>query len=354
MPVAPKQLPRLAELLLDYDWNDVRARFQTTLNIRPEDVFPIAGDRYDACYALIYKAYRERRIDDYLTALRTISQQLANALDRELGTHEPCPTGAFKVWDRITVIDRKTLREHLQDLFSPGGPRVLAIDGPEASGKSHSGYLINYVGVKRAAALPVLVKLAEMLSHKLSENHAGPPKELEPYELMEAICHYLGLQIPPELRTARAQDARIVQKLLNWFAGAFPARREPVQPVWLIVDDLNFSACPPWVNDMMIGIAGRFARGQFDGLTVFLLGLGKSLLNVEARFFAVGETHQPLAQDDVWHYLLAGAAELGKPLPPEGRNEIMTRVWGNDPGPLRHEQLCEVVERANLLLEKLR
>jgi hypothetical protein len=353
MPVARRILPQLAELVLRYDFDEVKYRFEETFGRAAHTYFPHDGNLLSASYALMFHAYSAHRIDDYLEALRTISPHLKCEIDALLGVEKPCPTEAQLLWGAIPMFDRKTLRSTLVEISKKEGPKIVAIEGAEASGKSHSAHLIAFVGKEKVGAEVVTIRLAELLGAKLSSSEGAAITELEPYEIFDVTSDAIGLEVPDRYRTSRAQDVRVVQRLLSWFGGAFGRRIDPIQPVWLIIDDLNFSACPPWVIELCVGLGDRFARGQLADLWVFLIGLPKTRLNPEALYFAAGDIHLPPTPEDVWQFLLKAAAEKDKPLPAAERDIVIQEVWGTAPGPLRHEDLREVTARAKLLLGSL-
>jgi len=228
--------------------------------------------------------------------------------------------------------------------------RILTIEGDPATGKSYSAHLIEHVGQKLAAADVVIVRVARLLEDKLV---VGEGPDLEPYELADYIGENLGLRLKPELRTTKAQDARIVQKLLNWLSANFSERRHPATPVWLVLDDLNFAACPAWIHDFALALAERTLSAQLADLRLFLIGLNQDKLTGDAWFSSTQDVHTALTRDDVWNFIVKAAAEQERPVEPSQKSLALQHVWGDLKAPLRHEEAREVARKAVVLVRNL-
>lgn len=345
MPVHPNKFPELRDELAGSDWNEVQEAFQESVNQDASDAIPQAATRPEACYALLRHAYHARRLDQFLAELGNRIAALGARIQTITSNPGGCPTQASAV-GMLPVIDRQSLRKSLPHLVSQF--KILTIEGGQATGKSYSAHLIGLVGNGLAAADMVLVPIKKLVEKKLVKGAS----ELEPFEFMEYVADHLGLQLRPELRSSHAQDARIVQKLVNWFEASFPQRRNDATPVWLIIDDLNFAACPPWVHELALKLAERCISAQLDDLRLVLIGLPQDRLE-DAWLMSIQDVHEPLTQDDVWDYIVKAAADRHILVDPADRPEAMAEVWGNYAIPLKHEEARAVARKAAVLVRNL-
>ena len=295
---------------------------------------------------MLIHAYQAERLDQFLADLGLRIAALGNRIQAIINHPGGCPTQVSAV-GMLPIIDRQSLRQSLPNLVD--SYQILTIEGGPATGKSYSAHLIGSVGSGLAAADIIPVGIEELLEKKLVTSGAAP---LEPYELMEIIADHLGLQLRPELRTANAQDARTVQKLVNWLEANFARRQNAATPVWLILDDLNFAACPPWVHEFALELAERCASILFADLRLILIGLSQDRLE-DAWHTSMQDVHAPLTEDDVWDYIVKAAADRQILVDPADRPQAMAKVWGNYAVPLKHEEARAVARKAAILVRGL-
>jgi hypothetical protein len=338
--IEPKQIPQLVKILINYDWFEIRARFQMVVNEVPATVIPSNADRRGEIESLITHAYKKRKIGQFLEALGDLGSEVGTFV----GAGAPCPTTTLFVLGTMPFIDRRSLRETLRELTEQDNlVKVVVVRGPEASGKSYSGHLIAHVANRKAGSRIVWVRLTEI----------EPNFEFEPSDLMVAIASQLSLTVPKNLSKTRTQDARIVQKLLDWLVGAFPKYPDLFQPVWLILDDLNFTGCPLWVAEFAAGLAARVTRTQLPDLNLFLIGIEPERLPLETRFITLTDNAVPPTPDELWSFLLQASARSAKPLKPEQKDGVIPEIWGTKPPPLRHEDIVGIAIRAGAYIQKL-
>lgn len=352
MAIQPYHLPLLADLLVNYDYQQVKDRYLAAFNRLPETVITEGGTRRQAIWDLLTSSYKRGELKDYLAAMNGLAD-LDQKFRDILGLDKPCPTTA-RLIHQMAFIDRLELREKLVE-FLPDeeGRSILTITGETATGKSHSGHLISHVARMRAGADPIWLKLSEITVASLGTGIASNATELEPYELMELIADHLRLTLRQELRTQRTQDPRIVQKLLTWFEGQFPTRPNAPQRVWLILDDLNFAACPAWMIDFVAGLCLRRVRGAFPGLSIFLIGFEKERLQGDAQALAEEECAVAPDRDHVWDFVTATLAEKGHFLEPSDKQQTLDGIWGAKPAPLSHQEIRAVAVRAAAFVRTL-
>ena len=323
----------------------MRESFQIVANTSPTAVIPVSADGRDAVYALICEIFRIQRLNDFFNELGSRSAALRAEIDNLLGLNQICPTQELMIDDSLPFIDKKSLRTTLSNLIARdlNRSRVVVIDGPTPSGKSHSLHLVSHVGRQRGGAKIVWTKLTDI--------HAS--FDFEPLDLMESIANQLGMDIADSVRKTRAQDARITLKLIDWFVGEFGTYADPFQPVWLLIDDLGSVGCPQWIFDFVAYLVTRCARGQLVGLKTFLIGLDPMRLDSTGRYFCTRDHATAFTPDDIWDFLVEGGARKGKFLPADQKANILANVWGTPPVALRHEDLAEIAEKAAAFLETL-
>jgi hypothetical protein len=285
-------------------------------------------------FSILNYANRSDKVNLILDRCRTWSSSLSEQIDQlldqlgsPLDTVLPGPMPFF---------DRTDLRGCLDEILDPKiGARILVIKGPSPSGKSHSFTLIGRVGRGRAGADVQRIPLDEFATDD----------QLEPVDLMTAIANKFHISTMGMPDKRRAQDARITQKLINWFVGAFNGRERPEQTVWLVLDGFNLPGCPTWVHDFAGLLAVQSATEQVDML-LFLIGFDETRLPSECDFVhRVEHATQPTA-DHVWEFINAYARSRQFMLDAALKRPMLDAVFKSITLPADHAELKLIAKRA--------
>lgn len=190
---------------------------------------------------------------------------------------EPQDACLVHLIDRRIFMNRSGLRDNLKIFTDNQGDRVMAVDGPPASGRSYSWYLIQYVGQKTGAFDSYLIDIT-----KWSDTAARPG------DLARLIASELGWKQPEFDQTA--QDETTSRILLAWLKGR--ARERP-RPACLVFDGLDrpnvTEATLRFISDIATA-AGNAELGEFR---VVLLAFGRSLADQNVDPFVLRESMTP-------------------------------------------------------------
>jgi hypothetical protein len=121
------------------------------------------------------------------TALRDFIDQLPEidlAQDVPAAVPESNPFGGRLLPQRRAFLDRNPVRAALTDLSSADGPRVLVVDGPSGSGRSHVWYLVSHGCDRLGLPRNVAVRIQPSSS-------SVDAKAWEPLDLMNDIAERL-------------------------------------------------------------------------------------------------------------------------------------------------------------------
>lgn len=314
------------------------------------------GDMGEVWTDILQKTCKNRRLNEFARALTQLIENpkyeaCLKAL-KDIGTQCPCGGGGggnapspngqggsqgqrpFR--GRVLsgprpFIDRNELRTKLELLAQPNGSRVLVVNGPPQSGRSHIWFLVTEgcarLGVGHRAVrvqpsdYPIVASPPSDVNVVPSADPA-PNGAWGPNELMTAIADKLGLPAPP---TYDSQDDAKVTTLINWFQHHVAALG--ADPVWLVIDDLHAAYVTEAGRRLAGQVANAAATGQAGQLRVVLLCFDGSL-SAETEPYACKEILGLLDADDVREFFADVASELGEQLEPDALARIVEKATG--------------------------
>jgi len=243
-------------------------------------------------------------------------------LDRLLAAKpDPAPTDPYRAGllaAKRSFIDRVDLRDYLRDLARGDGSRVLVVNGPKNSGKSHSWFLINYVGEHVGVARRRLIDLSTY-SGKVP---AGA------VVVADAIAALLGWKAPPVVDTTNSED-NAVFVLTSWFVGN---AAEELKLWWLVFDGLDAPLVGDGARRMVANIAAASALEQAGPLRVVLLEF-KTDLNTKAEHSTLRETLAAVGTAEIKLFFEAVADQAGALLDDGAIEALVTQLLGPPPHP---------------------
>ena len=341
--------PKLLTELRDLVFPSCPQNFQdelcnVVLDERTDKVIILNSEADQQLLSILRFANTRTRVDDIIQRCRGWTPALAAVLDAflmRLGS----PAERL-LPGKVAFLDRAELRGHLEEILDPASAaRIVVIKGPTPSGKTHSSSLIGRVGKGLVGA--------NIQSIWLNEYATDPT--MEPVDLMETIIRRLFIPKGEMPTGRRAQDARIVLKLVDWFVGAFNNRRDPDTPVWLVLDGFHLKGCPQWLEELAIQIAHQAATRQIDGLYLFLIGLDDAKVHFpnDCDGAVRVEETMPFTRDHVWTIVDDYAKTLKLTIDYAVKDAILDAIFKDIALPIDHVQMKEIAHRVVAIVQQI-
>jgi hypothetical protein len=267
-------------------------------------------------------------------------QQLLAGIRPVPARAEADPFAACRLSGGHVMIDRSTLRDGLRQLREPHGRRILVVNGPRYSGRSHTLQLISYHHLIRQSPRVIPVDLDVFARMR------GPHIVVTPHDLAAAITRKLGyacrIADPP-------QDGQWSTWVINFCDDFEPFAADDTRSPWLLLDALDSVVTLQSTLDLIGELARRIAQ-HLTGLRLVLLGYGGSLAAI-SRQVRTDDLAQ-IGVPEVLEFFRDALDELGVARTDELLVELATRVLsGLDP--VREDYLRTLGERAADALELL-
>jgi hypothetical protein len=297
---------------------------------------------------LCNKVNAQDAIDGLINGLKDanpINQPLHSALDtfmsRQAATGDICGLLVLRPLPRLTMVNRQTLRSHLEQMTLPGsGFRVLSVTGPQACGKSHSRELIRL--------------LAEHLGyHYVQIDVAEETRVRSQVEVLEKIT--LNMRQPYSALTGllldNPSDARAAERFVDWIAG-LSQNFSPGEQFWLTFDGLDRSGAEPVRDNLVPALMKAVRDDALRSVRLFLLGDNGKRVR-PARTVVLHEQVTNLARAELEAFFVAYAAQAGFALEAADRDGLVDHVVGNARWPLDHQALEDFAERMQEALAQI-
>ncbi len=179
---------------------------------------------------------------------------------REAALMMPASPWEVALVDGIPVVNRVQLRGLLQSIVNQAGPKVVMVNGPTGTGRSHSFYLINHVAACSAIKL-VLVDLNYL-----------PAERRNIRDIVNQLITDLGLAGFQQPDTHGATAATIGGRYAENFAAALKLAA-PVHPTWFVFDHLERHQLAE-VRAFVAALVDMRLRQLLGSCIFFLLGAG--------------------------------------------------------------------------------
>jgi len=242
----------------------------------------------------------------------------------------------------IPMIDRVSLRGHLQSLLTQGAAyRAVSVEGPTASGKSHSAQLIRYFAAKLGATA-------------ISLQLVDGPRTLSLQDAMYQVALVMGRTVTEiqALAPDDPTDAQIAERFVAWLAGVSRAASLNGEQYWIILDGLDRLTAAPFRELLVPRLLTAAVEQSLHNVFLFLLGDNGTRVQ-RAQNYVLHEDATALTESDIKLYVETFAATKGIAFTGAEITALMKYIIGNEVSPFDHQALDGIVRRLTTVLKKL-
>jgi hypothetical protein len=254
-------------------------------------------------------------LQDVLDAL----PQFALDVDAPLLSAGQNPFDGRLLAQRRPFLDRNLVREALADLASTGGARVLVVNGPAGSGRSHIWFLVSHgcsrLGLTANAAVRIQPSSTALGGEAWS-----------PLDLMNEIAD--GMEWPRPVFDPQAQPDTHLRLLARWFRTNATTKVD--SPRWLVIDDVSNVYMTDACQRMAAEIANAAATEQAGALRVVLLGFNGAFA-VDADQVVTRQSIVYLDAEALKAYFKELAASVGEELRNDALEILFSQAAGRPP-----------------------
>jgi hypothetical protein len=346
----PQRMSWLARTIDMYFTHDTLKRaVQIGLSANLE-IYSIADNLPAVISDLCRRVNEETDVARLLRGLKEVNPalKLSKTLDDfvagcDAGTVHPIDALLVSEMPPVPVIDRVSLRSYLQALLAAGSSyRVISVEGPSASGKTHSKCLIHHVA-RYLGAVPITIVVAR-------EGHS-----LTLADTMDSIA--LGLR--QSIADVRAlfpdspTDARAAERFVFWISSRTRDFDAAGIQHWIILDGLDRGGAAPVRELLVPHLLQAIADGNLVGVRLFLLG-DDALRVGDARRIALHETTRPIEPSEISGFLSSCAEQKGWQISASDLSRLLENIVGGAQWPFDHKALESIRERLEKIVPRLR
>ncbi|MEV4135484.1 effector-associated domain EAD1-containing protein [Dactylosporangium sp. NPDC049742] len=241
--------------------------------------FEVAGSDLKAnCLAVVKAAVAEGFVLELLDAalaltpddtLRKLRDQIQTTASPGIVDHH----AACQLVGRYVMVDRHHLRAALRELSRPTGKRILIVNGPRRTGKSHTTQLISYLHVVGQAFQFVPIDL-----ESIARAH-GIGTVVTPGHVARSLTTRLGYSCPVPPDPTAAQWSSWVLDFCDAFEAC--AMADP-RLLWLVVDSFNTVTTMQATVDLIKELAHRIDK-NLARFRLVLLGFEDPLATISGQ-----------------------------------------------------------------------
>lgn len=193
------------------------------------------------------------------------------------------PYQAWRLLGGQYFVDRYPLRQTIEnELSNELGKRILIVDGPHLSGKSHSLTFINHLQDSLKTFDIVWIDLAEMEDEQ----------RVQPEDVGQSIVMQMGLE--GMLPRQNEQDSTWGRHFCEWLSTKVPLLE---QTYWIVIDHCDRETLPQGTRDLILHLT-RFIPIKLKPYRLVLLGYPDwQALPLSVRKYTTRETLEMI--DDV-------------------------------------------------------
>lgn len=291
---------------------------------------------------VLAKGNRQGWIDELLQALQGNQQNrnedLLALLDRLLGATGD-PIGALSIGN-VPFVDRDVLRGDIGQFVKPSQytPRVLAIRGGPATGKTHTWHYLSHLG-RSVEANTVWCDL----------------KAVGSYDSPDPLASYLATLTGVAAHEMRVTgDVVLAKRATKLAENLLTALRKRPECSWIVIDSIDECEpeCP--ARDFIDGLVVNLHeyQGPHRNIWLFLLGYEPTRLKAEVATRVRQEPLRQIDRADVDQYIELLALHLGSSLDQDSRKRLVTYVMDDLVPPVDHEGMSGLATRLGGLIER--
>jgi hypothetical protein len=215
------------------------------------------------------------------------------------------------------------------------------VRGEPASGKSHLALFITHLVEGEDE-----VNLAPIDLSRIGSDTIGPR------DVMYKLALSMGLDDTGMTSDYLAQEARVAEKLCDWFIGQSQRFRRDKKRWLVVIDGLNLPSVGPGTLDLVDRLVISTARGELFNVKLVLLGWESPL---PAIVINEVEDHRlnALLDSDLRQYIERLAIRMGRQLEPNGIDALAEFVLEQLRPPYGHEGLLAIRQRLRQLPQLL-
>jgi hypothetical protein len=234
-------------------------------------------------------------------------------------------------------INRIQLRTFFQELNSPLGSSVLAVNGPKASGKSYSLRFIIYLNRALNNYKMAWMDLTEELY-----------AELRPEDLMRKIAIQAGFD-SASIPGRASMAARYAKELCEWLA---VAAAQLQTPLIVVLDGFHQPELHGETRELVIEMIKRISMGD-TRIRLVMLNYDVTTLPASTRALIKKETTGPLGRSDLTNFFTAVYKHKGREPDATIIDSIVDKVLSAMPPdpPSVNEAINELVTEAAKALD---
>jgi hypothetical protein len=231
------------------------------------------------------------------------------------------------------LIDRTALRKALRGVIDDAvQARVIAVNGPPRSGKSHSVYYIEHIEQRLGSYEKIVIPLEQ----------DEPPSTFDPPLLIAKILDLIGhdtTRIPQ--KTPDLSDIRWVRRLADHVVGQIKSRP---RAVFIVLDGFGDQNVPALTRELIRELVRR--ADAEPKLRLALLDYTDDLLPIDSASRLIVEPISAFSESDLARFFVEYARAQGRADPPkEAIDTIVRSVLSVAPfgDPTRNERVAQEV-----------
>jgi hypothetical protein len=238
------------------------------------------------------------------------------------------PCEALLMKNGEPLVDRDHLRADFRRIVENNLPnRVVIVRGPSAAGKSHLWFYCRHMAPDDPAFGQVCLDIGKMT-----------PDQVTAHYLMQAFADKMRLTAASLSSDELAQEARIAEKLCNWFIGQSQTFHTDRKRWWIVLDTLNSPRLSAGALDFVHKLAIAIARDEVQCSHLLLLGLPDPVPH-ELTDLALEVDLAGLTEDDIRSYISQYAQRSRRTLDPDGLDLLVQTAVKDQSHPYGHEEM---------------
>lgn len=224
--------------------------------------------------------------------LNDVGEWLLVELGKRSAESIPLPKDPFQAYllrGGQPFVNRQVLRDHLRELASDNGSRILAVSGAPGSGKSYSINFISHIAYKTKQSRLIWIDIEQAARATFG-----------PEQFVRSLVNQMGRRASVSLipKQGASQEARWLIELRDWIVGEI-SQTEVVW--WLVCDGLCHQDVPIDTRDLLRHLI-KIAHVNVPQLRVIVLACTPEILPADLLPFIRQEDTVAISRPEVKDY----------------------------------------------------